>query len=124
MGSDAWWQGHLEQVLFACLTNRRRWVFHSETRGAAGLAREGGAFYGCRLATGAVDWAMMFVLAERMGLDDVAVKAAANVVVIVLNYVASRLVVFRVRSGVSQAPPRAPSRPLCCSLRSLPFSRI
>lgn len=66
MGSDAWWQGHLEQVLFACLTNRRRWVFHSETRGAAGLAREAGAFYGCRPATGAVDWAMMFVLAERM----------------------------------------------------------
>ncbi|MDO4798581.1 MAG: GtrA family protein [Coriobacteriales bacterium] len=38
-------------VLFAYLTNRR-WVFHSEARGTAGLAREAVAFYGCRLATG------------------------------------------------------------------------
>ncbi len=85
-------------VLFAYVTNRK-WVFRSEAKGAAAIAREMIAFFACRLATGALDVGCMFLFVDVLAFDDVVVKAAANVLVIVLNYVASRLVIFRRRKS-------------------------
>lgn len=81
-------------VLFAYLTNRT-WVFHSEARGGREIAREVFSFFLARLATGALDWALMYVFAEKLGWNDMLVKIAVNILVIVLNYIASRLIVFR-----------------------------
>lgn len=81
-------------VLFAYVTNRR-WVFHSEAEGASAIMREAVAFFASRLATGVVDWVGMFLLVDVMQLPDVMVKFALNVLVIILNYVASKLIVFR-----------------------------
>ena len=53
------------------------------------------SFFGCRLATGFVDLACMFVFVDVLHLDDVVIKVIANVIVIVLNYVASKLVIFK-----------------------------
>ena len=81
-------------VLFAYLTNRK-WVFPSEATGRCEIFREIAAFFGCRLATGVLDWLIMFVFADMLHFDDMIVKALANVIVIILNYVASKLLVFR-----------------------------
>ena len=81
-------------VLFAYLTNRK-WVFHSEAKGSKEILIELVTFFGCRLATGVLDWLMMFVLVDCLHFNDVLIKVIANVVVIVLNYVASKLVIFK-----------------------------
>ena len=90
-------------ILFAYWTNRT-WVFTSKTHGKAALA-EFGKFISCRLFTLVVDTAIMFVggnligpmfVPEQwLGLWGLAVKVGANVVVVILNYVFSKLIVFR-----------------------------
>ncbi len=81
-------------VLFAYVTNRK-WVFDSKETTTAGIVQEMIRFFGCRLATGVVDWLIMLVFVEWLTFNDMVVKIAANVLVIILNYVASKLVVFR-----------------------------
>ena len=80
-------------VLFAYLTNRT-WVFESRVRTAGDVLREMGSFFLGRSATGALDWAIMYVCVDRFGLPDMPVKLMSNVVVIILNYVVSKLFVF------------------------------
>lgn len=81
-------------VLFAYLTNRK-WVFHSEAHGTKEIVREICSFFGCRLATGIVDWLCMIIFVDVLKLNDVVVKFLANVLVIILNYIASKLVIFK-----------------------------
>ena len=81
-------------VLFAYVTNRK-WVFHSEAKTPAEIGKEMVSFFACRLATGVVDWAAMFIFVDMLHLNDVVIKVAANVLVIILNYVASKLVIFK-----------------------------
>lgn len=92
-------------VLAAYVTNRK-WVFMSDTRGTA-LLRELGAFIAGRLLTGAMDMGIMHVCVEMLGpklippayraIWDMGVKAASNVLVIILNYVFSKRVIFKKR---------------------------
>lgn len=81
-------------VLFAYVTNRK-WVFHSQAQGTKEIVQEIVSFFACRLATGVVDWACMFIFVDLLHFNDVIIKAAANVLVIILNYVASKLVIFK-----------------------------
>ena len=81
-------------VLFAYLTNRK-WVFHSEAATRKEYVREFVSFYLCRLATGVLDWVLMYLLVDRMHLNDLAVKICVNLLVILLNYIASKLLIFR-----------------------------
>ncbi|MCQ2564121.1 MAG: GtrA family protein [Mogibacterium sp.] len=81
-------------VLFAYVTNRI-WVFHSETSGRSGILREMFYFFSARLATGIIDWVFMYVTVDVLSFNDVYMKVIANVIVIILNYVASKLLIFR-----------------------------
>lgn len=89
-------------ILFAYVTNRL-WVFESRARGAEAL-REFVRFLLCRLGTGVVDELIMIAGVDWMGpmlFPDgfsqwgLIVKVFANVVVIVLNYVFSKLIIFK-----------------------------
>lgn len=81
-------------VLFAYMTNRK-WVFRSEKHEIRDICQEMASFFGCRLATGIVDGLSMYVFVELLSVNDVFVKIAANILVIVLNYVASKLFIFK-----------------------------
>ena len=83
-------------VLFAYVTNRR-WVFHSSARTANEIAREMLSFFSCRLATFLVDLGCMFLFVDVLHWNDILIKALDNVLVVVLNYVASKLLIFRKR---------------------------
>ena len=83
-------------VLFAYITNRI-WVFQSTAKAAVEIAKEILSFVGCRLATGVLDWVCMFVFVDILHINDIVIKCASNVLVIVLNYVASKLLIFRKR---------------------------
>lgn len=81
-------------VLFAYVTNRSL-VFHSSAAGSREILKEIGSFFACRLGTGAVDWAIMFVFVTVLHFNDMIVKILANIIVIVLNYVMSKFVIFK-----------------------------
>ena len=86
-------------VLFAYATNRK-WVFHSESSGRKAIVKEMILFFGARLATGVIDWASMFVFVDIIGMNDVLIKTLANILVIVVNYLASKLIIFKKKNGL------------------------
>lgn len=82
-------------VAFAYITNRI-WVFESKASSGREILREVSAFVSCRLLTGFLDLVIMYVFVDMMAVQaDVLVKIASNVLVIILNYVASKLVIFK-----------------------------
>ena len=81
-------------VLFAYITNRK-WVFHSKVNTRDEITKELVSFFSCRIATGIVDWGCMFIFVQILAWNDLVIKFLANVLVIVLNYVASKLVIFK-----------------------------
>ena len=84
----------IASVIFAYVTNRT-WVFHSTAKSFGDIIREIISFVGCRLATGVLDWGCMFLFVDILQFNDLLIKCGANVLVIVLNYVASKLLIFR-----------------------------
>lgn len=83
-------------VLFAYVTNRR-WVFESTARGVSAVIKEMIGFFGARLATGLMDIGLMALFVDRLGFNDLIMKIASNVLVILLNYVFSKLFIFKKR---------------------------
>ena len=81
-------------VLFAYVTNRK-WVFHSEVSARSGIFKECVSFFLCRLATGVLDWGLMYLLVDCLHWPDLWVKIGVNILVIILNYVFSKLLVFK-----------------------------
>ena len=81
-------------VLFAFVTNKI-WVFHSRTNTVRAFFTELAAFVAARVFSGALDVALMWLFADKMGLPDMWVKLALNVLVTVLNYVFSKLWIFK-----------------------------
>ena len=81
-------------VLFAYVVNRK-WVFHSEAHTTQDICKEMVSFFGYRLATGIADWLCMFVFVDLLHANDVLIKMAANILVCVLNYVASKFIIFK-----------------------------
>ncbi len=81
-------------VLFAYITNRK-WVFHSKVDEIRDSIKEMAAFFGCRFATGVLDWLCMFVFVTKLGWNDISIKVISNVMVIILNYVASKFLIFK-----------------------------
>jgi len=81
-------------VLFAYITNRK-WVFNSEANTKKEIIKEITSFFTFRLATGVIDWACMYIFVDILHMNDVIIKTVANIIVIILNYVASKVIIFR-----------------------------
>lgn len=82
----------LISVIFAFVTNKL-FVFGSKSN--KHLLYEIIAFFGARLATGALDFALMLIFVEVLGAPDLLMKIISNIVVIILNFVLSKIIVFR-----------------------------
>ncbi|MDD7638468.1 MAG: GtrA family protein, partial [Clostridiales bacterium] len=80
-------------VLFAYVTNKI-WVFESKSTEWKVLIYEMGSFFGCRLATGLLDLAIMYVTVDKLALNSTLMKCVSNVIVIIANYIFSKLVIF------------------------------
>ena len=80
-------------VAFAYVTNRK-WVFNSKAKGAKAIAREIASFVACRLLTGILDVAIMYIFVDRLNCPDLLIKIISNIIVIVVNYIASKLFIF------------------------------
>lgn len=81
-------------VTFAYLTNKA-WVFESRSWKWNVLRREITTFVSCRLATGIMDIVIMYLCVDVLGWPALLMKVVSNVLVIVLNYIFSKLVIFK-----------------------------
>ncbi len=88
--SVAW----LISVIFAYITNKI-FVFESKTNTFALLVKECVSFFGCRLATGVMDVAIMYLSVDLLHFNDIVMKIVSNVFVVILNYIFSKLFIFR-----------------------------
>ena len=84
-------------VTVAFWTNRT-WVFRSQSRGLKAIFREMTSFFSVRIVTYFVDLLGLIMLIELMHLDEFLSKIIINILVVVLNYLLSRFVVFQARS--------------------------
>ncbi len=81
-------------VTFAYVTNSL-WVFESKPRGIKEMFRQATAFYGGRVLTLAMEELILLIFINGLGLPSVAVKVAAQVAVLIANYIISKCIVFR-----------------------------
>ncbi len=84
----------ISAIIFAYITNKI-FVFRSHCRSLGLLLREMGSFFAARALTAIFESVGFHVLHSQLGWNDLLVKAALTVVVLILNYAASKLVIFR-----------------------------
>lgn len=81
-------------VLFAYWTNRT-FVFKSRITDKAGIWKEFFSFVGARVVTGGMELVIMYVMVDMVHVDDMISKFICNVVVIISNYIFSKLWIFK-----------------------------
>ncbi len=81
-------------VLFAFITNKL-FVFNSKSLAAMIIFKELVLFVGARLFSGALDMGVMFLFVDVLQYNDMLIKILSNIIVIVVNYVLSKLIIFK-----------------------------
>lgn len=84
----------LGAVAVAFFTNKY-WVFHSKSWKKEIWITECIQFISARLVTGVLDMIMMYVMVSLAGMSEMIAKIIVTVVVIVINYVLSKLWIFK-----------------------------
>jgi len=87
---------YLISVIFAYVTNKL-WVFDSHTTTWKAFWKEMGSFFLFRGGSWVIDQGTMFVGMELLHGNGFIVKLIANVVVVLLNYIFSKFIIFRKR---------------------------
>ena len=78
-------------VTFAYITNRI-YVFNSKEKNKL---KEGLMFFAARLTTLLLDMLIMYVGVTSLGFNDKIIKIISQILVIIINYVLSKVIVFR-----------------------------
>ena len=81
-------------VSFAYVVNKI-FVFQSKTKQFNEILKEVIAFFGGRVGTLLVETLILFIFVTLIGLHEMLVKLAAQFIVLVLNYVISKLFIFK-----------------------------
>ena len=87
-------------VVFAFVTNKL-YVFGSRRFDAATLLRESSSFFAARSVSFLFNYGWMILAVEKIGLGETAAKLLSVIVVIVMNYIFSKLFIFRTPGGGS-----------------------
>ena len=80
-------------VSFAYITNRI-WVFRSAATGVAAV-KEIGSFFAGRIATLGIEEVLLLLFVTWLHYNSTVVKVMAQIVVLLLNYIISKVFVFR-----------------------------
>lgn len=81
-------------VVFAFITNRI-WVFKVDTSTLMEFIKQCGLFFSGRIATLILEEIILLVFVSVMQFDAMLVKVIAQVVVIIVNYILSKCIVFK-----------------------------
>lgn len=79
--------------IFAFFTNKI-WVFNSNDFDKKTIIYELIKFFLCRLGTGVIDVVIMWITVNYLNLNALFWKCISNIIVIILNYVASKHIIF------------------------------
>ena len=79
---------------FAYITNKF-YVFNSKVNTKKDLFKEIIFFYGCRLLTLVVDEGIMILTVDKLGWNALLMKIIANILVIILNFIFSKILIFK-----------------------------
>lgn len=81
-------------VLFAYVTNKF-FVFKSQEKGFLPVLKEMASFFAARLISGVIVLGMMYVLVDKMHINEYIAKVLTSAFNLVFNYVASKLIIFK-----------------------------
>ena len=88
------WTAWVIAVVFGYVVNKA-FVFHTHCENIAALAKEAFSFFTMRLVSLGMETVLMFVTVQLLGLNDLVMKLLTNIVVIIANYVFSKLFIFK-----------------------------
>lgn len=88
-------------ITFAYVTNKL-FVFQSKTNNFSAFIKELLSFYGMRILSTFVNLGAMYLLVDCLSLEAWACKIAVNFIIIVLNYLFSKLFIFK-KNGANDA---------------------
>lgn len=86
-------------VAFAYLTNKP-FVFKSFDWSAKTVIPELTKFVGCRIGSGAVETVLLLLCVDWLKWDGNLMKILTSIIVVIINYIASKLLVFRKKGEV------------------------
>lgn len=81
-------------VLFAYVTNKL-YVFDSKEIQKKELAREIISFFNARIVTLVIETVFLWATVIKLGLNEIIMKIIVNIIVIVLNFVFSKVFIFK-----------------------------
>lgn len=81
-------------VIFAFITNKI-FVFESKNKSKEETTREAASFLVARLFSLVVDMVIMILMIDIININSIVAKVISNVVVIVINYIFSKFIIFR-----------------------------
>lgn len=84
----------LTAVVFAFVTNKV-FVFESKRTNTMDRINEVISFFGCRLLTGILDVAIMAFAVDMLQWNGLLWKLISNIIVTIINYIASKFLIFR-----------------------------
>ncbi|MBY0755894.1 GtrA family protein [Clostridium sardiniense] len=87
----------IASVIFAFVTNKI-YVFDSRNYSLKVVTKELVDFTISRGATGVLDMGLMYLFVSVIHIEDMASKIIINIIVIILNYILSKLYVFKKRA--------------------------
>ena len=88
------WVAWALAVAFGYVVNKI-YVFHTHCPNAAALVHEAVGFVTMRLVSLGAETVLMYATVEVLHLNDLVMKLVINIVVIVLNYIFSKLLIFK-----------------------------
>ena len=88
------WTAWFFAVAFGYAVNKA-FVFRTHCDSFAALARECAGFFAMRLVSLGMETVLMYVTVEVLHLNDLVMKLLINLLVILLNYVFSKLLIFK-----------------------------
>ena len=88
------WTAWVLAVAFGYAVNKV-FVFRTHCESAGALVREAASFFAMRLVSLGAESVLMYATVEVLHLNDLAMKLATNLLVILLNYVFSKLLIFK-----------------------------
>lgn len=91
------WVAWIAAVLFAYITNKF-FVFESKITELKFIIKEFTSFVSCRILSGVTEMGIMYVMIDIMSINDFVVKIITNIVVVILNFIFSKLIIFKNQS--------------------------
>ena len=80
-------------VIFAFITNKL-FVFESKQWNKKTI-KELTSFTSCRIGTGLLELVIMYIFVDLLNFNGTIIKIITNVIVIILNYIFSKLIIFK-----------------------------